>query len=73
MNISYPPSSGFIFFYNFIYFKKICHINKSYYIIGNKCPFCTELLPYPLPSKIRFLLKKIAEQNGKFSKFLNFK
>ncbi|CAB4437481.1 unnamed protein product [Rhizophagus irregularis] len=30
---------------------------------GNKCPFCTEFLPYPLPSRIRLLLSKIAKQD----------
>ncbi len=73
MNISYPSFSDFIFFYNFIYFKKICYINKSYYIIGNKYSFYIKLLSYSLPSKIQFLLKKIAKQNDKFNKFLNFK
>ncbi|RIA79296.1 hypothetical protein C1645_746000 [Glomus cerebriforme] len=32
---------------------------------SNKCPFCMEFLPYPLPSKIHDLLNKIAKQNGK--------
>ncbi|RIB11281.1 hypothetical protein C2G38_2042799 [Gigaspora rosea] len=28
------------------------------------CPFCADLLPNPLPEKIRLLLRKIANQNG---------
>ncbi|CAG8543579.1 5231_t:CDS:2 [Diversispora eburnea] len=31
----------------------------------NKCPFCVELLPNPLPSEIRLLLNKIHHQDGK--------
>src|SRR5438876_406602 len=46
------------------FFKKIIILNFNY-LIGSKCPFCTEYLPYPLPLKIRLLLNKIGNQNGK--------
>ena len=54
-------------FVTFFFKKKLIHkiIVILIISIGNKCPFCTEFLPYPLPSQIRLLLNKIAKQNGK--------